>query len=132
MFGIGAYLVMGFREVAIVVGGGIAVLLHFKGQLHGIAASLSEESKSIMQFALISMVILPILPNQTFGPFNEINPRQIWLMVVLIVGIGLAGYTTYKFFGEKAGATRGRPGRDHFKHSRHCHLFKAGREAAVR
>jgi uncharacterized membrane protein (DUF4010 family) len=32
-----------------------------------------------------------------------VNPRQIWLMVVLIVGIGLTGYITYKFFGEKAG-----------------------------
>jgi uncharacterized membrane protein (DUF4010 family) len=103
MFGVGAYVVAGYREVAIVIGGGIAVLLHFKGQLHGIAARLGEDSKSIMQFVLISMVILPILPNRTYGPFNVVNPRQIWLMVVLIVGIGLTGYITYKFFGEKAG-----------------------------
>ena len=103
MFGVGAYVVTGFREVAIVIGGGIAVLLHFKGQLHGIAARLGEDSKSIMQFALISLVILPILPNRTYGPLNVVNPRQIWLMVVLIVGIGLAGYIAYKFFGAKAG-----------------------------
>src|SRR5579864_565363 len=103
MFGVGAYIVVGYREVAIALGGGIAVLLHFKGQLHGIAARLGEDSKAIMQFALISMVILPILPNRTYGPFNVLNPRQIWLMVVLIVGIGLGGYITYKFFGAKAG-----------------------------
>lgn len=103
MFGVGAYVVTGLREVAIVIGGGIAVLLHFKGQLHGIAARLGEDSKSIMQFALISLVILPILPNRTYGPLNVVNPRQIWLMVVLIVGIGLAGYIAYKFFGAKAG-----------------------------
>jgi uncharacterized membrane protein (DUF4010 family) len=103
MFGVGAYLVVGYREVAIVVGGGIAILLHFKGQLHGIAARLGEDSKSIMQFALISMVILPILPNRTYGPYNVLNPHQIWLMVVLIVGIGLGGYIAYKFFGAKAG-----------------------------
>lgn len=103
MFGLGAYIVVGYREVAIVIGGGIAVLLHFKGQLHGIAARLGEDSKAIMQFALISMVILPILPNRTYGPYNVLNPRQIWLMVVLIVGIGLGGYIAYKFFGAKVG-----------------------------
>jgi uncharacterized membrane protein (DUF4010 family) len=103
MFGVGAYVVAGYHEVAIVIGAGIAVLLHFKGQLHGIAARLGEDSKSIMQFALISMVILPILPNRTYGPYDVLNPRQIWLMVVLIVGIGLGGYIAYKFFGAKAG-----------------------------
>jgi uncharacterized membrane protein (DUF4010 family) len=103
MFGLGAYIVEGYREVAIVVGGGIAVLLHFKGQLHGIAARLGEDSKAIMQFALISMVVLPVLPNRTYGPYAVLNPRQIWLMVVLIVGIGLGGYIVYKFFGRDAG-----------------------------
>jgi uncharacterized membrane protein (DUF4010 family) len=103
MFGVGAYLAVGHREVAIVTGAGIAILLHFKGQLHGIAARLGEDSKSIMQFALISLVILPILPNRSYGPYDVLNPRQIWLMVVLIVGIGLGGYIAYKFFGQKTG-----------------------------
>lgn len=53
---------------------------------------VGEDSKSIMQFALIWMVILPMLPNRTYGPFNVIDPRQIWLMVVLVVEIGLGGY----------------------------------------
>ena len=103
MFGLGAYIVIGHREAGIVIGGGIAVLLHFKGELHGIAARLGEDSKAIMQFALISMVILPILPNRTYGPYQVLNPRQIWLMVVLIVGIGLGGYIVYKFLGERVG-----------------------------
>lgn len=103
MFSLGAYTVIGYTEAAIVMGGGIAVLLHFKEQLHGVASRLGADSKPIMQFALIAMVILPVLPNRTYGPLNVVNPRQIWMMVVLIVGIGLAGYITYKFFGEKAG-----------------------------
>jgi len=103
MFGLGAYIVVGHREIAISIGGGIAVLLHFKGQLHGIAARLGDDSKSIMQFVLLSLVILPILPNRSYGPYDVLNPRQIWLMVVLMVGIGLGGYILYKFFGPNAG-----------------------------
>ena len=103
MFGLGAYLAIGHREVAIAAGGSIAVLLHFKGELHGIAERLSADSRAIMQFALISMVVLPILPNRTYGPYNVLNPRQVWLMVVLIVGIGLGGYIAYRFVGANAG-----------------------------
>ncbi|MBK6799388.1 MAG: MgtC/SapB family protein [Acidobacteria bacterium] len=108
MFCVGAYLVMGHREVAIAIGGGTAVLLHYKGQLHSAMHKLSDvDLKAIMQFALISLVILPVLPNRTFGPYQVLNPRNIWLMVVLIVGIGLSGYIIYKFLGEKAGLILG-------------------------
>lgn len=108
MFAVGAYLVAGRMEVAVVVGGGVAVLLHFKGQLHGFAARLGDDDlKAIMQFALISLVILPVLPDRTYGPYSVLNPRQIWLMVVLIVGISVAGYIVYKFFGERVGVITG-------------------------
>jgi uncharacterized membrane protein (DUF4010 family) len=104
MFGVGATLVNGPEPVAIAVGGGVAVLLHFKGSMHGFAAKLGDEDlKAIMQFVLLSLVILPVLPNQPFGPYAVWNPRQIWWMVVLIVGISLGGYIAYKFWGEKAG-----------------------------
>ncbi len=108
MFAVGAYLIIGHREAAIAIGGGVAVLLHFKGQLHGIVAKLGENDlKAVMQFALISLVILPVLPNRTYGPYQVLNPRNIWWMVVLIVGISLGGYIVYKFFGQRAGIVTG-------------------------
>lgn len=110
MYGVGAYLMIGYREIAIAMGGGIAVLLHFKGQLHNVVVRLSDaDLKAIMQFALISLVILPILPNNYYGPngYDVFNPRNTWLMVVLIVGINLSGYIIYKFFGEKVGLLLG-------------------------
>jgi uncharacterized membrane protein (DUF4010 family) len=108
MFAVGAYLVVGHVEVAIAVGGGVAVLLQFKGELHGVTARLGEtDLKAIMQFALISLVILPVLPNQTYDRFAVLNPRQIWWMVVLIVGINLGGYIAYKFFGRETGVILG-------------------------
>jgi uncharacterized membrane protein (DUF4010 family) len=108
MFAVGAYLVIGHRAIAIAIGGGAAVLLHFKGELHGIVARLgANDLKAIMQFALISLVILPVLPNRTYGPYAVLNPRHIWWMVALIVGISLGGYIIYKFFGQRAGIVLG-------------------------
>jgi hypothetical protein len=48
-------------------------------------------------------VSLPILPNKTHGPYDVINPFHAWLMVVLIVGISVAGYAAYKLLGAKVG-----------------------------
>ena len=108
MFGVGAYLVVGPQAVAIAIGGGVAVLLQFKGQLHGLAARLGDDDlKAIMQFVLLSLVILPVLPDRTFGPYAVVNPRQVWWMVVLIVGISLGGYIAYKFLGAQAGVALG-------------------------
>lgn len=108
MFAVGAYLINGQRAIAIAIGGCVAVLLHFKGQLHHAVSHLGENDlKAIMQFALISLVILPVLPNRTYGWYGVLNPRQIWWMVVLIVGISLGGYIVYKFFGTQAGILLG-------------------------
>ena len=104
MFGIGAYLVYGSLEVGIVLGGTVAVLLHAKARLHGLVDRLGDQDvAAIMRFVLLTLVILPILPNQTFGPFDVLNPRHMWLMVVLIVGISLGGYLAYKLLGDRGG-----------------------------
>ncbi|GEO04287.1 hypothetical protein AAE02nite_19510 [Adhaeribacter aerolatus] len=108
MYGVGAYLVAGDRTIAIAIGGLVAVLLHFKKPLHGFIQKVGyDDSRVVMQFVLISLVILPILPNQAFGPYRVLNPHDIWLMVVLIVGIGMCGYFAYKFFGKQAGTLLG-------------------------
>jgi uncharacterized membrane protein (DUF4010 family) len=108
MFGVGATLVNGNEVVAIAVGGVVAVLLQFKGPMHGFAERLGDEDlKAIMKFALLSLVILPVLPDQSYGPYAVWNPRQIWWMVVLIVGINLGGYIAYKFCGGTCGLTLG-------------------------
>lgn len=107
MYGVGALTVSGFSTLAIALGGGAAVLLHFKAEMKGIATKLGDDLVAIMRFVLIALVILPALPNRNFGPFNVLNPYEIWLMVVLIVGISLGGYIVYKFFGERAGVVLG-------------------------
>ncbi|PRY12806.1 uncharacterized membrane protein (DUF4010 family) [Pontibacter ummariensis] len=108
MFTIGAYLVHGSSTVAIALGATVAVLLQMKGTLHGFVDRIGEKDiRAIMKLVVISMVILPVLPNRTYGPYDVINPHNIWLMVVLIVSISLLGYFAYKAFGGKAGAILG-------------------------
>lgn len=108
LYGIGAYVVFGALAVAVALGGAIAVLLHYKDLLHAFAAKIGERDvTAIMQFVLITLVILPVLPNQAYGPYAVLNPFQIWLMVVLIVAISLVGYVAYKLFGAKEGAVLG-------------------------
>lgn len=104
MFAVGAYVILGPREVAVAVGAAIAILLHAKPILHRFVARLGDtDIRAIMQFALISLIILPIIPDRTFGPYDVLNPSNIWLMVVLVVGISLGGYIAYKFVGGGAG-----------------------------
>jgi uncharacterized membrane protein (DUF4010 family) len=108
MYGVGAYLVIGHRGVAIAVGGGVAVLLHAKDWMHAIARKIGDKDfTAVMQFVLITLVVLPVLPNRTYGPYDVLNPREIWLMVVLIVGISLGGYSAYKTFGSRVGTLVG-------------------------
>jgi uncharacterized membrane protein (DUF4010 family) len=108
LYGIGAYLVVGEPAVAVALGGAIAVLLHLKDPLHAFANRIGERDiAAVMQFVLITLVILPVLPDRNFGPYDTLNPFHIWLMVVLIVGIGLVGYVAYKVLGARDGAVLG-------------------------
>jgi uncharacterized membrane protein (DUF4010 family) len=104
MYGVGAWVVTGSMAVAVVLGGSVAVLLHLKEPLHQLAGHLDERDvRAIMQLVLLALVILPVLPDRDLGPYGVLNPAQIWKMVVLIVGLSLAGYVAYKRYGSKAG-----------------------------
>ena len=104
-FALGAYLMSGSAGVAIAIGGAVVVLLHLKPQMHAVAGKIDDrEFAAIVQFVILSLIILPVVPNRAFGPFQVLNPYKIWLMVVLMVGMSLVGYITYKFFSGRAGA----------------------------
>ena len=91
-----------------VLGGTIAVLLQAKAPFRSVLERLGEDDiRAIIKFALLSLVILPVLPNQAFGPWGVFNLFEIWLLVVLIVGINLAGYIAYRFIGARSGALLG-------------------------
>jgi uncharacterized membrane protein (DUF4010 family) len=108
MYGVGACAVAGHAAPAVVLGGTVAVLLHFKAEMHGLVGRFDErELRAIMQLVLLALVVLPVLPDTAIGPYSVFNPREMWLMAVLIVGLGLAGYIALKFRGESAGILAG-------------------------
>lgn len=104
MFGVGCAIGLGHARLALIATGAVAVLLHWKAPIHGIVRRVGKNDlNAIIRLVLIAMVILPLLPNQSYGPFGVLNPFEIWLMVALIVDISLAAYIVYKLFGRTAG-----------------------------
>lgn len=104
MFVVGAAVMAGLAPLAVVVTGVTAVLLHWKRPLHAFADRIgADDVQALVRLVLIGMVVLPLLPDRAFGPYDVLNPFKIWLMVVLIVGISLAAYAVQRFLGARAG-----------------------------
>ena len=105
IYGLGAAVWFGYATLAVMLAIATTVLLYFKAELRQLSERLTpKDINSILQFAVLSLVILPILPNTDFGPYNAINPRQIWWMVVLISGLALGGYMALRIIGARHGA----------------------------
>ena len=80
------------------------VLVGFKQRIHSWTRSFNERDiRATLQFAAISGVILPLVPNRDMGPYGAFNPFSTWLMVVLISGLGFAGYIAIRLVGAHAG-----------------------------
>ena len=103
-YGLGALCWLGEIRLALMLGIASTVLLYFKTELHGISQSLTRRDLiSILQFAVLALVVFPLLPDRNYGPYGALNPHQIWLMVVLISGVSLAGYASLRLLGPRQG-----------------------------
>ncbi len=97
-----------YYSVAAAIGVVTTMLLSFKREMHNIAHHLtSEDVYSTLKFAAITAIVLPILPDRTFGPppFDALNPYKIWLMVVFISAISFLGYVLMKVVNVRHGIT---------------------------
>lgn len=104
VFMLGVLNFHGERVLAVALGIGTTALLYFKTELEGAATRLTPtDIRSMLQFGAVSAVVLPLLPDRSFGPYGVLNPFHIWLMVVLISGVGLAGYVAWRLTLERKG-----------------------------
>jgi uncharacterized membrane protein (DUF4010 family) len=98
MYFVGVAVTSGYLPAGVIVAGVTALLLHWRTPLHQAVRRMEDaEVTAVMRLALIGLVILPALPDRSFGPYGVLNPFQIWLMVVLIVGISMAAYVAYRW-----------------------------------
>lgn len=94
-----------YTKLAVMLGIGITALLYFKSELRDLSQKLTRRDLvAVLQFSVLTFIILPILPDQNLGPYSAFNPYQAWLMVVLISGISLTGYAALRIVGTRYGA----------------------------
>ncbi len=103
-FAFGAMAVLGYTALAAASAVITTILLGLKPVLHRWISRLERhELYAAFKLLLISVVLLPILPDRGFGPWGVFNPYKIWWMVVLIAGISFVGYFAVKIVGERKG-----------------------------
>jgi uncharacterized membrane protein (DUF4010 family) len=82
----------------------VLALLSYKDPLHQLAARVSRDDVySTVKFGILALVVLPLLPDRNYGPYQALNPAKIGLIVVLIAGISFCGYIAVRLLGPGKG-----------------------------
>lgn len=103
-FALGYIAAKGQVSEALAVAAVTTLLLTLRAQAHAILKGMTaQEVESIARFALVALVILPLLPDRNLGPYNAWNPRQIWMVVVVVLGLSFAGYVATRRLGSGKG-----------------------------
>ncbi len=104
-FSLGAMSLLAPVQVAAASAIAVTLLLVGKSSLHAWARSVSwEEFRAALILLVMSVVVLPLLPNRDLGPYEALNPFQLWLLTVVLAGVSFAGYIALKAAGGSAGA----------------------------
>jgi uncharacterized membrane protein (DUF4010 family) len=86
------------------LGVAVTALLSFKDPLHALAARISRDDLyATMKFAILALVILPLLPDKAYGPYQALNPFHIGLFIVLTAGVSFVGYIAVRLLGPGRG-----------------------------
>ena len=103
-FALGAYALLGDMRVAAAVAVVAAGLLAMRESLHGWVKSLTwPELRSGLILLAMTFIALPVVPDDPVGPYGGVNPREIWLIAIVLAGVSFLGYAAVKYFGERHG-----------------------------
>lgn len=108
VFALGAYSVLGNTSIAAAAGVTLAGLLAFKTGLHDWLGKLTwKELRSALLILAATAIALPLLPDRAIDPWGAINPRELWLLTILVAGASFAGYVGVRVLGPDVGVLAG-------------------------
>jgi uncharacterized membrane protein (DUF4010 family) len=95
---------MGHRAIAAGVGTLVVTALVGKAQIRGVLTRLGErELRGALQFAVLALVVLPLLPDVTWGPWGGVNPRRLWIIVLIFCAANYGGFLLQRWVGASRG-----------------------------
>jgi uncharacterized membrane protein (DUF4010 family) len=98
-------LAYGRPGIAVALAVVVVGLLASKSRIHRFARDIvtEVEMEDAIKFFVVAFVVLPLLPDQPMGPYGVLNPAKVWLLVVLLTGIGWLGYVGVRALGAERG-----------------------------
>src|SRR5687768_14909860 len=101
---LGGLTFLGYIEMSLMITVIVVVLLSLKFKLQTVIGQITdEEMYDYIRFGVVALLIFPFLPDQTYGPYDVINPREIGWVILLTSGLGFIGYVLMRIFGAGKG-----------------------------
>jgi uncharacterized membrane protein (DUF4010 family) len=105
VFLLGAMAVAGATGLAAALGVATSALLAYKQPLHGLVRRIdTQDLFAGLKLLIASFIVLPLLPDRAIDPWDAINPYKLWLLVIMISALSLAGYVAVRWLGSAHGA----------------------------
>jgi uncharacterized membrane protein (DUF4010 family) len=104
VFILGSLVFWDYLLLSVAISVVMLIFLTLKSEFRAFAGKIEQEDFfAAIKFAIITVIVLPLLPDRTYLLLDVFNPRKIWYMVVLIAGISFIGYVLFKLIGSKKG-----------------------------
>jgi uncharacterized membrane protein (DUF4010 family) len=101
-FALGAYALIGNMWVAAAGGVAATAVLAAREELHGWVGRITwPELRSGLVLLAMTFVALPIVPSDPIGPFGGVNPREVWLIAIVLASVSFLGYAAVKYYGQR-------------------------------
>ncbi len=103
-FALGVYTLLSNQNIAAATGVAVMIMLVSREQLHGLLEKVTwQELRAATILLAMTFLALPFIPDQNYGPYGGINPRQVWLLAVILAAVSFLGYIAVKIMGPRQG-----------------------------